>query len=182
MAKRVQDTVEFRRFFANVTKLADRRALGKRIEKSPAGRELINKVIGEAKAGRGPNGRRYADYSKAYRKLKARTGGVKGRWLRGKDKTGRAGGMLDPKNFDYEVTSDGRLFLVWTPDPSVPEMAVYSRVHNDGTLTAGRNRDTTIPQRKWMHLDGPAQVKAVMAMFDALYKQLVADINAGRTI
>jgi len=170
MAK-VEQSKEFRKWFKNIRKLVDRKTVSEAIKKSPAGKELINVIIAQAKAGLGPMQQQYANYSPEYAKRKGKAGqkGVPF-WLRGVGNTGRAGGMLDPANFDYEIGASGALFLVWTPKVD-PKTANYANVHQMGNATT--------PMRKWMHVRNVASAKAVTKLYTIVFKALTTKILSG---
>jgi hypothetical protein len=130
--------------FARLSRVTDKRRIATFIV-SRKGPEIINLIIGHAKAGLGEEDAAYPPYSPKYDKRKAKAGG--GQFLRGIGKTGRSGGMLDPKNFSFEVTADGVLYLVWTAADA--RMAIYGQVHNDG-LPLGKGGPSK--KRPWMHL------------------------------
>lgn len=172
MAK-VENTPEFKKFFSNLEKMTKPDVVLKTMRGSTQGENLINVVIGQARAGLGPMQSQYAPYSKKYGQQKDKAG-QKGMpyWLRGVGNTGRAGGMLDPNNFGYEMQGS-KLFLVWRPKVD-SKTANYAAVHNDGNATT--------PMRKWMHVRSVPAARAVLDLFLLTYKKLATRIKAGEKL
>ena len=151
----------------------DRRTIHRHLAKEH-GKEIIEAVIAAAKLGIGPGNHRFRAYSPEYAKRKERTGGIDGRWMRGPERSGRATGMLDPGNFDFRITADGRLYLVWTAADE--RMAIYAEVHQEG-LKIGRHGPAI--QRKWMHLQSSRARGAVIAAYRQTMQELAAMTAAG---
>ena len=141
------------------------------------GKEIVNAIIGTAKAGIGPGNAPFAPYSPAYRRRIEKAGGTKF-WLRGIDRRGRGGGMLDPERFEVVVDPEGGGAVEWQPADS--RMAAYGPVHQ-GTRYGGEN-DTRgrIPPRPWLHFDNAANQAAVMKAYELTIDELAAAFSAGK--
>jgi hypothetical protein len=156
-------------------KVVNRKTIHDRLSKGH-GKEIINAVVGSAKAGVGPGNKKYPPYSKSYtRQLGLSRGRVKGgdikNWLH------LSGAMLEKGNFGWEVASDGKLFMVWTaPNDKV---GTYAEVHQEG-LPLGKNGPKK--QRKWLHFETTASAKAVVKAYEATIGEMVLEFNAGRTL
>lgn len=137
------------------------------------GKEIINAVIGAARAGIGPDNKSFPKYSPEYAKRKAEHGKTD-LWLRGIERAGRADGMLGPERFSYEIVG-GRLFLVWTAGNA--QMAIYGEVHQEG-LPLGRGGPRK--QRRWMHLESATASKAVQKAFELTIRELSAQAARGK--
>ena len=135
--------------------------------KKVAEKELINAIIGSAKAGVGPGGRKYKPYSKVYAEVVKKAGTTK-LWLRGLGKSGRKGGMLDPDNFHIEIQSDGRAFIVWDGDQE------YGPVHQEG--------EGKMPKRKFLHFENNRNFEALMKAYREALDRMTANFNAGRKV
>jgi len=158
----------FKEFQRDLLKAVDSRTIHERLLKDQL-KELVNALIGAAEAGIGPGNSNYAAYSEAYKKRIAKHGGQK-RWLRGIGRSGRSGGMLDPKNFSGEVDNQGRAFLVWTAPDSTA--AIYGPVHQEGT--------DKMPQRKWHHFESTRSAAALLKAYRYTLDKLAAIFSAGR--
>lgn len=137
-------------------------------------KEIVNAVIGSAKAGIGPGDRVYPGYSESYQKQIDRAGGAK-LWLRGIGKGGRQEGMLDPEHFAIVVDAQGHAFLVWTAPDS--RMGIYAEVHQEG-LPIGRGGPRR--ERRWLHFENRANVNAVVKAYELTFNSLAAQFSAGR--
>ena len=159
--------------FKRLERTIDRKAVAEHI-RDKHGDEIVNLVIGHAKAGLGLNDQAYPDYSEKYKKRIKKAGGGK-MWLRGIGKTGRSGGMLDPANFEWEIDASGGLWLVWKAADE--RMAIYGSVHNDG-LPLGRNGPRK--PRPWMHVGWKGGQAAVAKMVEGVVQTLVEQFNRGQ--
>lgn len=162
-------------------------------------KEVINVVIGTAKAGIGPDGP-YAEYSDSYKKqlglkqvggdirsskrmrasLAKSRAGTKGRYLKAQ-RAGRklwlVGGakpdMLDRNRFYWKIREkSGKLFLMWGG-------AVYGLVHQ-GAEYGGQDHTGNIPARPWMRLDSPGAIAAVNKMYKLTLADRAAEFNRGQ--
>ena len=144
----------------------DKKTIHEMIKKI-AEKELINAMIGSAKAGLGPNSQQYKAYSKSYADMIKKAGGQKS-WLRSIGRTGRSGGMLDPKNFRIEVHADGKASMVWDGSED------YAEYHQEG--------DGKIPQRKFVHFENHRNFEALMAAYRAALDKMTAQFNTGAKV
>ena len=155
-------------FFKSLYEALDRKTVnGKLAEMEERRPEITNALIGIAKAGMGPENVRFQSYSEAYRKWKQKHGGIVGKWMRSAERSGRAGGMLDPGNFSIEVQEDGRAFFTWTPGDA--EQAIYGHVHNNG--------DGKMPKREWMNLQTDGSVRAVEEQYKLAMEEVLAEME-----
>jgi hypothetical protein len=132
------------------------------------GDEIIRVVIAAAHAGIGEDGRGYTRYSPQYKARKTKTqGSALGNWLRGLDRTGNVGGMLDKSNFSWEIKG-GSLWLVWTaPDE---QTGIYAEAHQKGL--------GNMPKRLWLHFSATQHIRAVETAFDQTIRELAAEFTA----
>ena len=158
---------KLREVMGRVDACIDRKTIGEAFERR-FGDKLIEAVIQAAKDGIGPGRKPYPGYEPGYAKQVSKSGGQKP-WLVGIDSG--TGKMLAKARFKYEYDADGTLWLVWRPDPSVPGMAVYGRVHNEG-LPLGRGGPKKL--RPWMHFDNPG----VQAKRQGWMRQTIAELTS----
>ena len=138
------------------------------------GQEIINAIIGVAKSGIGPGDRPYQGYSESYKKQIAKHGGRK-LFLRSIGEQGREGGMLDPARFTYEISGDGRLWLVWSAANN--RMGVYAEVHNKG-LRIGPHGPSI--KREWAHVESARANRAVVSAYNRTMNDLAAQVARGQ--
>ena len=128
-------------------------------------KEVVNAVIGAAKAGIGPGGKGYAPRKPEYEKrLPARA-----RWLAGEKPN-----MLDRKRFYWQIrTKSGKLFLCW-------KGPIWGFVHQGKEYGGtGHSKNPNYPERPWMHFDTPAADAAVRKMYKSTIEERTAKFNAG---
>lgn len=142
------------------------------------GDEIIKAMIHSAHLGIGPGNKPYPAYSPQYEAAKkSKQGDTLRNWLRGLQRTGGKGGMLDPKNFSWEIDARGGLWLVWTaPDE---QTGIYAEVHNEGLpLGPGGPRK----KREFMHFETTDTLRIVWAGYDKAMDEIAAEFSAGYTI
>jgi len=128
--------------------------------------EIVNAIIGSAKAGIGPDNERYPEYSKSYEKTKAKK--AIQLWL------SQSGNMLDRKRFNLVVRANsGSATLTW-------EGPVYGPVHQGkaygGTGYAGNSK---YPERPWFHVQNPTNRRAVITAYELAKGDIADKFNAG---
>lgn len=167
---------DLRRFNRDLDACLDRETINKHLA-DHHGKEIINAVIGSAKAGVGPGDSQYKPYSDSYKRQIARKGGQK-LWLRGLGRAGRAAGMLDPKRFSFELAKAAALFLVWTA--ANVAMAIYGAVHQGSERGGQDHTKGDVPPRPWLHFENRANEAAVVKSYELTMDELVAQFNANR--
>ncbi len=165
-------TSGFDEFYDGIDTVTSQRAINKLMLKDHF-KTLLAIIINTTKQGVGPGEKRYPRYSERYKKWKQPFVGAP-YWLRGKGRTGKSGGMLDPGNFSSEVEQDGTGWIVW--DAPDPRMAIYGEVHQEG-LPLGRNGPRK--QRKWLHFEHRNNTTALIKAYDATIVKIVAMFSAG---
>lgn len=183
MAKGGINTRDWRAFTRDLDACIDAKTINQHLAEHH-GKEIVNAVIGSAKAGIGPGDKPYDPYAPSYEKQIAKQGGQK-LWLRGLGRGGRAAGMLDPKRFSFEVSKGtswggkaGVLYLVWIAATS--EMAIYGAVHQGSERGGQTHTKGHVPPRPWLHFENRANEAAVVKGYELTMDELVAQFNANR--
>tara|TARA_Y100000310_G_scaffold315428_1_gene365946 strand:- start:699 stop:1193 length:495 start_codon:yes stop_codon:yes gene_type:complete len=129
-----------------------------------AGPSLIDDLIREAGAGRGPDNVRFPAYSTEYKKRKDGAVSPGEKFMHGIKKGGLH--MLDKANFAWKALSKLTVQLVWT---AAGNQADYAGVHQDG--------EGKMPKRTWMHLEGKATTEKIIAWIKRIIRGRAAEFN-----
>lgn len=155
---------DFRKWQAQLMKAVDPATFHEKVQEKYLP-EIVNAIVGSAKAGIGPENAQYAAYKPSYAATKA-----KGKWQLW---LSVSGDMLDPKRFSMVIhASTGRAWLRW-------EGPVHGAVHQGDEYGGASDTRGNIEPRPWFHFDNDANFAAYCKAYELAQADIAAAFNAG---